>query len=112
MTLAELIELQEKFDTQHAGKFKWNTKITEENIELLEFLIVSLTGELGETANIVKKIVRGDFELKVKKDELQDEIADIFIYLLKISYQLDIDLEEAYIKKLEKNRERFLKYEK
>lgn len=112
MTLQELLDLQKEFDSRHEGNFKWNVKVTDSNIEMLEFLLVSLTGELGETANIVKKIVRGDFKLEEKKDELGEEIVDIFAYLLKISYQLDIDLEDLYIEKMKKNQERFLKYEK
>lgn len=112
MTLQELIELQQEFDSNHSGNFKWNTKVTDSNIEMLEFLLVSLTGEVGETANIVKKIVRGDFKLVEKKQDIQEELADVFIYLLKLSYQLEIDLEKAYMEKMEKNRERFLKYEK
>lgn len=112
MTLQEIIELQKEFDGKHKGNFMWNTQITDSNIEMLEFLLVSLTGEVGETANIVKKIVRGDFKLEEKKNDLQEELADVFIYLLKLSYQLDIDLEKAYIEKMGKNRERFLKYEK
>lgn len=112
MTLEELTRLQEIFDSKHEGYFKWNSRITEENIELLEFLLVSLTGELGETANIVKKIARGDFSLDNKRSEIQEEIADMFVYLLKLAYQLDINLEEAYLRKLKKNQERFKHYEK
>lgn len=112
MTLQELIEMQKEFDSRHTGNFKWNAEITDSNIEMLEFLLVSLTGEVGETANIVKKVVRGDFKLDDKKEELQEEIADVFIYLLKLSYQLDIDLEQAYMKKMKKNWERFVRYEK
>ena len=112
MTLEELTKYQKEFDSQNEGNFKWNEKVTDSNIEILEFLLVSLTGELGETANIVKKIVRGDFKLDEKKDELQEEITDVFIYLLKLSYQLDIDLEKAYADKMKKNWERFSKYEK
>lgn len=112
MTLGELTELQKKFDSNHKGKFTWDTKVTDSNIEMLEFLLVSLTGELGEAANIVKKVVRGDFKLEEKKTDLQEEIVDIFIYLLKMSYQLDIDLEAVYIDKMKKNQERFHKYEK
>ena len=67
MTLQELIELQKEFDGQHEGSFRWNDKVTDSNIEILEFLLVSLTGEVGETANIVKKIARGDFKLGEKK---------------------------------------------
>lgn len=111
MTLEELTKLQKGFDSEHKGNFRWSSDITDENLELLEFLMVSLTGEVGEMANIVKKIVRGDFSLESKKNELQGEIADIFIYLLKISYQLGIDLEKSYLQKLEINRSRFKKYE-
>lgn len=111
MTLKELTKLQKSFDSEHKGNFCWSSKITDENLELLEFLLISLTGEVGETANIVKKVVRGDFTLESKKDDLQKEIADVFIYLLKISYQLGIDLEEAYLQKLDVNRRKFKKYE-
>lgn len=111
MTLQELIEVQKDFDAAHISKFPWNTNITDSNIEMLEFLLVSLTGEVGETANIVKKVVRGDFTLEQRKADLRKELADIFIYLLKISYQLQIDLEEAYFEKIDDNRRRFKKYE-
>lgn len=112
MTLKELATFQEGFDSRHEGYFRWNSKITNDNIGILEFLVVSLAGEVGETANIVKKIARGDCLLDEKKNDLQEEIADIFIYLLKMSYQMDIDLEEAYLYKMKKNQERFQKYEK
>ena len=112
MTLQELVAFQEDFDSRHKGYFRWNSPITNDNIDLLEFLMVSLTGEVGETANIVKKIARGDCLLEEKKSELREEIADIFIYLLKMSYQLNIDLEKAYLEKMKKNQERFQRYEK
>ncbi len=112
MTLKELMEFQEEFDGRHEGKFRWNSKVTDENIELLEFLLVSLTGEVGEIANLVKKIARGDFLLEEKKEDLKEEMADVFVYLLKMAYQMDIDLEDAYLAKMGKNRERFQKYER
>lgn len=112
MSLEELINLQKEFDGKHSGRFEWDSKITDSNIEMLEFLLVSLTGEVGEFANIVKKIARGDFELEEVKDNLREELTDIFIYLMKLSYQLDIDLEESYLNKKKKNEERFTSYEK
>jgi len=42
-----------------------------------------------------------------KQQAIEEEIADIFIYLLRISDKLDIDLIKATNKKLEKNK---LKY--
>jgi len=111
MTLKELMKLQEEFDKKHTSKFNWNEKINDNNIEMLEFLMISLFGEIGETANLIKKSVRGDFKLENIKEELSEEIADIFIYLMKLCIQLDINLEESYLIKLEKNIERFKKYE-
>ena len=112
MTLQEIIQYQKSFDSLHSSAFDWDTEITDENIEILEFLLLSITGELGEMANIVKKIRRGDFLLSQKKEELSEEMADIFIYLIKMSYQLNINIEEAYFKKMHKNFERFSHYGK
>lgn len=112
MTLQELMNLQETFDKKHTSKFNWSEKINDNNIEMLEFLLISMFGEIGETANLVKKSVRGDFRLSDIKDDLSEEIADIFIYLIKLCIQLDIDLEKSYLAKMEKNMERFKKYEK
>ena len=112
MTLQELMKLQEEFDIKHTSNFNWNEKINDENIEMLEFLLISMFGEIGETANLVKKSVRGDFKLESIKEQLSEEIADIFIYLMKICIQLDIALENSYLNKREKNMERFKKYEK
>ena len=39
----------------------------------------------------------------VKFPKVQDEIADIFIYLIRISSKLNINLEEAVLNKMEKN---------
>ena len=111
MTFEEVINLQMEFDANHKGKFHWDEKITNENIELLEFLLIAIVGEVGETSNIVKKILRGDFSLDEKKSEITEEIVDIFIYLIKMSYQLEIDLVAEYINKMKKNKEKFEKYE-
>jgi NTP pyrophosphatase (non-canonical NTP hydrolase) len=111
MTLNELIDIQRNFDGEHKGKFCWNEKVSGDNLEILEFLIIALIGEVGEMSNLVKKVIRGDFMLDEKKDELSEELADVLAYLLKLSYQLDIDLEKAYLNKMVKNKERFQKYE-
>lgn len=112
MTINELVEYQKKFDSDHKSNFEWNKLIDEDSIYILEFLMIALTGEIGETANIVKKIIRGDFKLQEKKEEIAEEIIDIMIYIIKLSYQLDIDIEKEYLNKMEKNHERFKKYEK
>jgi NTP pyrophosphatase (non-canonical NTP hydrolase) len=60
---------------------------------------------MGEFCNILKKVVRGDFPLNSAKAEMNEELADIFIYLIKISNQFDVDLEteSSFIKELDKS---------
>ena len=41
-----------------------------------------------------------------------EEMADMFIYMMKLSYQMGIDLESACLEKIKKNQERFEHYEK
>ncbi|MEH2402837.1 MazG nucleotide pyrophosphohydrolase domain-containing protein [Nostoc sp.] len=110
ITLHEIKRLQEEFDKSHQGKIPFYEKISENNIDVLEHLIVCLVGEIGEFSNIVKKIRRGDFQLEDKKNVLDEELIDIFIYLIKISNQMDVDLEDGFLNKLEKNKNRFEKY--
>ncbi len=62
-------------------------------------------GELGEAANIIKKIERGDFkDLSAKKREqvkkkLAKELADTVTYLDLLAQKAGIDLGEATISK-------------
>jgi NTP pyrophosphatase (non-canonical NTP hydrolase) len=112
MDLSEIINMQMEFDNQHRGNFRWDEKITEDNIAMLEYLVLAIAGEVGETANIVKKIIRGDFSLKDKKNELETEIIDIFIYIIKLAYQMNIDIENVYLQKLKYNQRKFKDYEK
>lgn len=112
MTLKELADIQRQFDERHESNIQWDETISQDNIPMLGFTLLALSGEVGETSNLVKKIWRGDYSLDEKCAELQDEIADIFAYLLKLTYQLNFDLETAYLEKSRKNNERFAKYAK
>lgn len=50
---------------------------------------------------------------RLKKDDLSEELADIVIFTLGISEMLDIDLEDALMKKIDKNNKRvYVKNEK
>ena len=110
MTLKELANVQREFDQLHESDFRWDVPISQDNISMLGFTLLALSGEVGETSNLVKKIWRGDYSLLEKKLDLQEEIADIFSYLLKLTNQLNFDLEQVYLKKNKKNYERFAKY--
>jgi|SRR6185312_8035986 len=56
-------------------------------------------GELGEAANLIKKIERGDYTLDEKREELAKEIADVAVYLDLLAYRCEIDLGDAIIQK-------------
>lgn len=113
MQIREIMDLQKEFDLQHQGKIPFFEKISDENIHVLEHLLVCLIGEVGEVSNITKKIVRGDKELTLltMRQDIAEELADVFIYLIKICNQLDVDLEKEFIRKLEINEKRFKHYE-
>ena len=55
----------------------------------------AVLGELGEAANLIKKIERGDFTLDEKRNELGKELADVQVYLDILAYRADVDLGEA-----------------
>ncbi len=57
--------------------------------------MVAVTGELGEAANLLKKIRREDFTLEELKPMLEKEFADIVTYLDILAYQCGIDLGKA-----------------
>jgi NTP pyrophosphatase (non-canonical NTP hydrolase) len=112
MNLREMQEMQSGFDKEHASLKEFFVPITDSNTDELQFLVVCLSGEVGELANLAKKISRGDFRVADVRSDIEDEAADILIYLLKLSTQLGFDLETAFRKKLVANRRRFRKHRK
>ncbi len=41
------------------------------------------------------------------KSKVEDEVADVFVYLLRIISKMDIDLEKAVLNKIQKNAEKY-----
>jgi NTP pyrophosphatase (non-canonical NTP hydrolase) len=111
VTLDELQAAQATFDKAHAGAVPFFEPVTPENVQSLEHLLVCITGEVGELANVVKKVRRGDRTLDEARAAIIDESADILIYVVKLANQLGFRLEEAFEAKLEQNRERFRHFE-
>ena len=77
-------------------------------------LVQALNCEAGELSQLLL------FKEYTKKDVLSnqdlfanicDEIADVFIYLLSLVNALDIDLSETFLKKMQKNRQKYSKEE-
>ena len=56
-------------------------------------------GELGEAANILKKVRRGDLTIDNARDDVGRELADTVTYIFLLASRLDIDLGAAVVKK-------------
>lgn len=70
---------------------------------------ICLVGETGEFANLIKKGMRGTYEIDDPDYTrlLTLELTDIFIYLMNLVGLMGIDMEKMYQIKREINRERF-----
>lgn len=55
----------------------------------------AVVGELGEYANVRKKLQRGDYTREEAKPMMAKELADVQIYLDILAFRLGIDLGEA-----------------
>jgi NTP pyrophosphatase (non-canonical NTP hydrolase) len=111
MEIKELTQLQQEFDSRHESNFPWSEAISANNLETLQYLALALCGESGEVANAVKKVIRGDISYEEQRGAVISEVTDVFIYVLKLAYQMGFDLEGAYLGKMEINRARFKPYE-
>jgi len=65
-----------------------------ETSEVLEYFQWKSEGQIKET-------------IKSKKEELGDELADVLYYLLLLSFEFDIDLKQAFIRKMKKNANKY-----
>lgn len=59
----------------------------------------AVLGELGELANLIKKIERGDCTLEEKRLEVGKELADVLTYLDILAFRCGVDLGQATIDK-------------
>ncbi len=68
----------------------------------------AVAGELGEAANLIKKIKRGDLSLDdpATHKALADEFADVLIYLDILAFRAGVDLSHAVIEKWNETSER------
>ena len=67
---------------------------------------MALTSEVGELNDLFQWLTEEQSN-NVDNDEIRQEIADIFIYLLRLSDKLDIDIEEAVREKIEINAKKY-----
>lgn len=107
MLMDEIIQKLIQFDRARNWNEYEQAKSNEEKIRVLEKLIVNLVGELGEFANEVKK---GRRENELRQEKMKEELADTFIFLLKLALTLEMNLKEETLKKIKVNEERFKHY--
>ena len=115
MTVKELQEFQKKFDKKYFKGWWKNEQNMDQKMNFIKDMTIALTGELGEFANVIKKITRdkktlGEEPSKERLEKLKEELTDCFIYLIILSNILEIDIEEEYLKKTKFNEKRFQKY--
>ena len=74
-------------------------------------LLVALVSEIGELAECYRWLdneqVQKINEDSEKRKKIEGELADIFIYLIIISYKSNIDILKVIDEKIEKNKLRF-----
>ena len=71
--------------------------------------VMSLCGEVGEGANVVKKMQRGSYDPDDEEVQLElaSELVDVFIYVLSCAGIIGMNMEEFYAAKREFNATRF-----
>ena len=74
-------------------------------------LLLALTGEVGEVCSLVQWVPDADVLAwrKVSENQaaLQDELADVLLYLVQLADAFDIDLYEAAVQKMDGNSLRY-----
>ena len=69
-----------------------------EDKDIIPYLAIGLTGESGEIANKIKKIMRGDYNIVDARMAIANEIGDVLWYCSELAYQFGFELEEiAYL---------------
>lgn len=107
MDIRDLQMKQDELDRSLFPEFSSANPIQDEDLSALLYIALCVNGEAGELANLAKKTYRGDFSLNEARAAIAEELVDIFIYTIKLATQLEISIEDEFVKKLEKNRIRF-----
>ena len=114
MELKDIIDKQLAMDEKHGFPVKFESLPKKYN--QLNKDLVGLFGEIGEFSNVVKKINlkldRGeayDFDLAGGEALLKEELVDTFIYIIRISQIIGIDLEAETLGKIDFNERRYAK---
>lgn len=112
MDISEIVRRQLEADERRGFPVKFATDA--ERVGQLTRDTVGFVGEVGEFANILKKV---DLAQRTEKyvgpslneasSSLREELADAMIYIIRLSNVLDADIEADLLAKMEKNNERY-----
>ena len=69
-------------------------------------LAMALTSEVGELNELFQWLTE-ELSKNVDNDEIRQEIADIFIYILRLADKLNINIEDAVREKMEINAKKY-----
>ena len=112
MNFKEIIKKQIEMDERHGFPVYFNSEI--EKYRQLTKDLVGLFGEIGEFANIVKKVnIKLDrvdeysFDVTRAESSLKEELADSLIYIIRIAAILGIDLQQQVLEKIQQNESRY-----
>lgn len=99
-----IIELQDRLQ-RFTDERDWEQFHTPKN------LIMALCGEVGELTEIFQWLTEEESQAIVKDvkkmEQVEEEIADIQVYVLRLAHKLGVDIERAIEKKMRKNTEKY-----
>ncbi|HLC15701.1 MAG TPA: nucleotide pyrophosphohydrolase [Thermodesulfovibrionia bacterium] len=97
-------ELQDKLQ-RFTDERDWDQFHTPKN------LVMALSGEVGELTEIFQWLTEEQSKAIVmdmeKMKQVEEEIADIQVYVLRLAHKLGVDIERAVEKKMRKNAEKY-----
>lgn len=112
MELSALIEKQITADRRHG--FSVDFARDDERLAQLEKDLVGLVGEVGEFANLLKKVRLANSHegyngpnLAAANVSLRGELADVAIYLMRLSFMVGNTLEADILAKMDVNEQRY-----
>ena len=74
-------------------------------------LAIGLSTEANELLSLFRfknnEEMKAMFDNPVKREDIEDEAADVFFFLLRFAQMYDIDLEDALKRKIEKNNKKY-----
>jgi NTP pyrophosphatase (non-canonical NTP hydrolase) len=117
MELSTLVDLQISADRRRGFQVDFDSD--PERLAQLEKDLIGLLGEVGEFANVLKKvrlaITHSGYEgptLEEAKPNLREELSDALIYLIRLSVVLGGDLETDLVDKMKVNELRYSSLER